>query len=579
MSAVTDTLAVRQYQGDSIAGGSQAYGITIDPSPIDKLATQTFYEKRDLWERKNKKDDAAALEMGKLLAIDISNTNPEIYNYLDGLKKEISGMMKDGMPDYQKDPDAYRRFQGKVGDFNNLVQKAVATDIKVEKKRVENNQLPEQQRLAANEYLDASIKKSFEKGVDHYLRQGSLVETEYKPDIKDFTIKTPKDLEKTSVTTYVIGANDNKEYEVKYTDYNKLFQIANFIPAEQSEDFIDDPKKYNSQGDYELGKAKSKLRKSFEITGEFTEQTVAKRNEIASLYYQKEKEYAANPVGEPPYKPDFIQAAENYNEHAKKINDLLKKQQSRGGNPLLQPVPLIDLKDDVRKEELIFLKMVSETDQSIGYDEKGQHTGAGITRENNLLDDKRAGQRIGLESSQLKLEALKSGIEPDGKGGWKGIEIVNGREQVVDIPQNAYNAIVGNLNDYTKNSSDKIIELNKIPAEQVASIDKSLTVFDKGEYRLTDDARKKYYFYKDDNGNIVVQEGKGEKAKIKFTKGEAAINQSGDAIEQSPAVKDRKGERSIFSSNYGGGNSKNSENESSTKDAEKARLRKLYGLE
>lgn len=512
MSAITDTLAVREYKGDSVGGGHQAYGVKIDTAPIDKLAAQTFYERTNLWERANKERDAAAFKVAEISGkLNVTSTDPRIYKILSEKKEKIISLMKNGIPRFQDGEKAYVEFETELEDFFTLQAKGAAHNVKVNTKRENNAVFDADRKKAEDGYLDASIEKSFENGVEYYLRQSPLVETEYKPDVKDFIPKLPKDLKKNKVQTFVIEPNTNKTFELGYSDYNTLWQQAHLLPTDVGDNFVDDPK----QKDYTLNKAKHDLKVAMAKSGEFTDATVAKRNEIAKAYYEKLKLYNETPenlrTGQPPYKPDFIEAAENYNENAKRINNILSQQEKRGGKAGQQKVPTIDLENDVTREELAFLSMVSQVDNSIEYKEEGVNTGTAVTREGNQLDYK----------SQAEGRALQRFLATKRGGG--------------DSPTTGENRNFMDLTGYT----------GSLTTYDIAAIDPTLVTITNGlAARNTNNPKTEFEVLP--NGDVAIYYngiknglfGKNEPSKIinksKYQKESVGITQT--------VLKDRKGE-------------------------------------
>lgn len=61
------------YQGNAALGGKGAVGVTIDPTPLARLATFTYYRDRDMWEKKNADDKLAAEKVASLSAFDITS--------------------------------------------------------------------------------------------------------------------------------------------------------------------------------------------------------------------------------------------------------------------------------------------------------------------------------------------------------------------------------------------------------------------------------------------------------------------------------------------------------------------------
>jgi hypothetical protein len=410
LSEINDTLSVRSYKGDSVAGGMQSYGLTIDTTPIDKLAAFTFYEKKDLWERKNKKDDEDAKKLAEITALDPANSIPELYDFVNNKKNEVIDMMKDGMPDYQKDPDTYVKFQKAIGELKNLAEKAAATELKVSGQRKENEKLGEKEKIAADKYLDASINNFIRSvGAGKYLTNSPLIETGYKPDAKDYELKVPKELGVSKVEVVIIEPNGNRAVNFEFLDYNKLHGLAQDMALSGKTNIEVKRSDYGSDAEYNLAKSRADWALQISNNGQFSDETLANGNKLIFSYLQGLKE---GREGIDKLEPDVVKLAKEYNSFATNINKTLEAQMGNAAinkrnkgdkTQSAQPLKIINFEDGIDKTEMIFLKLWSNSDKNTTYTEK--------------VDDTQAYNNYKLEQMQSATSVRVAKINNSNRGG------------------------------------------------------------------------------------------------------------------------------------------------------------------
>jgi hypothetical protein len=73
MATARDITTGNSYTGNSALGGRVSQGVTIDNTPLARLAAFTYYRDQNFWEQKQRDDKAAAQEIADMTAFDISS--------------------------------------------------------------------------------------------------------------------------------------------------------------------------------------------------------------------------------------------------------------------------------------------------------------------------------------------------------------------------------------------------------------------------------------------------------------------------------------------------------------------------
>src|SRR3990167_10595154 len=220
MATISDISRGSQYRGDPILGGRFSQGLTIDPSPLARLATFTFYSDRDKWERKQKDDMMAAKQIANITAYDI---NSPFKPYSDDLKKELDGLktfIRDNPNalNYSKDPNGYQELYSRIGKFENKRKWATSNDVlyNAQKTKVDLIADPQQKDLAKRE-LDIMANDLFIDGIDAaYNRQ---FESTPEPKATESIIPT---VESTTRSTVIPLPNEDITVDVTYSDLDDL---------------------------------------------------------------------------------------------------------------------------------------------------------------------------------------------------------------------------------------------------------------------------------------------------------------------------------------------------------------------
>lgn len=220
MPTINDITSGSSYRGTKELGGAQGTPITIDPSPLGRLATFTYYANRDMWERKQKDDMMAANQIANIAAYDIYSP---FKPYTDDLKSELDGLKSfirtnPNSLNYSKDPKGYQELYDRIGKFEVKRKRATANDVlyNAQKTKVDLIADPLQKDLAKRE-LDVMADDLFVDGIESaYSRQ---FEATPEPKAIESIIPT---VETTTRSTIVPLPNENITVDVTYSDLDDL---------------------------------------------------------------------------------------------------------------------------------------------------------------------------------------------------------------------------------------------------------------------------------------------------------------------------------------------------------------------
>ena len=376
MASVQDVIAINSRPGNSEKGGSQTYGITVDASPFQRLAEYTYLDNVEKTKAKTIKDQAIATEMGKSMALDINTTNKDLYDDLDKQKKDILYLVQNNKDvfDYNKNPEANRKYQELYGQFTANRAKATAFDTlnNAAVEEIAKIQDPSEQQ-SARTVLENNRKISLVGGAGNFFKYGTQLETGLvKFTADDF--KVPK-VSTLDYTTVDILANNNKSTEVKVLDANAAWSKAGelwlgiqddkFVPqANPNKDPAIDLRNQNAKIQSDAKNAKK---------GRFSSQTLEKMNVLLSEYNDKKKAWDANPVGKEPEKTDQIKSIDAINENLIAANAALGKARAKDPSLKVPDFNLITYNDPqgLTGQELVYLETLSgQEGKFIDYVEK-----------------------------------------------------------------------------------------------------------------------------------------------------------------------------------------------------------------
>lgn len=399
---VQDVLAVRSYQGDSKAGGSQSYGLTLDPSPFEKLAQYTYFQNRELWERKNKLDDANAIKVGELSALDPSSINPEIYKYFNDRKESLMKQAMSGALDYQKNPNDYIKFRKDWGDFNNQRTAALANQTK--ELQWENSiQSTDDPKLKSSIEAEKKyyVDKLYGDGIEAAFTQKAPLQT-YNPVGQD-VLGVPSLGADFKVQTIKIGLNDNLEIKRDFKDTNPVFNQSDQIYLGIAKDVFTPSEKAKSDPNLLNVEQKRYDIKHKELLN--LNATVSKFNDFIQPFQQdlaeagtddeKFKAVLTKIKGTAGQGSDILlgilQSNWDYNKQARTANEELRVASTQQGKPVLAPYREINISDGLSGGEYIAGNKLYGIQLMTDYKTDVTHTGSG---------NQRRGQDLSLQASR-----------------------------------------------------------------------------------------------------------------------------------------------------------------------------------
>lgn len=510
MATINEILGIRSYQGDAAAGGGQVLPIKLDASPFEKLATYSFYENRDKWEQKNKKDEDAAKQIAELVALDPTTTNPEIYNYLNGLKQNIFNKIDEdpSVLNYQDNPQGYISLFRDYSNFKSARNKVTSNDVLVNKAITDaNNQTDPLLREAMLADIEVQYSNQLKDGVESFINTKPLFSVTKPPTPDEFALPVADNV---SYTTVEILDNFYKPIKTQVKNYDDLYsqsvQLAmglNNKPFQPIPNPNNDPKiEAKNKADLASYNYKNKNKAAYS-------QSIADNyNTIAKEYYNKYNTWVnGGKVGQEPSKPDFIIASELANDKIRTANALLKEQSKRGalkgGNQ--QQIPTyreIDFTDGVDLSEIIYMDGVNRDDSKVLYEEELQQTDNAIQLA-QLAEQVAARKQRGAQwEREFDRDNKKAGMVKDKNGNWSFPIGDNNTSS-----GSAYDSFIYKFNKATENSKKaKIMKLNELDPAIVFALNPSLVVSENGVLKVQ--------LPKDNSGiNFIDKEGSSKELK------------------------------------------------------------------
>lgn len=213
-----------QYQGNAALGGKLAVGVTLDPSPLARLATFTYYRDRDFWEKKNQDDKVAADKIAQMVAYD---TTSPLKPFSDDLKKELKSYqdyVRDN-PDslvYSRNPEKFQRRIEMENILSNKRKNATINDTLYNAKKAKIESIPNKaDRDAQLELLKMDANDLFKSGVENAYEQQLQLSPELKPE--DYKIP---EIPLTEAFTITRNANDTVIEGKAYADMDRVDALA-----------------------------------------------------------------------------------------------------------------------------------------------------------------------------------------------------------------------------------------------------------------------------------------------------------------------------------------------------------------
>ncbi len=224
MATISDISNAAQYRGTAELGGSLGAAVTLDTSPLQRLATFTYYRDKDLWEKKKADDKLAADKIATIAAFDV--TSP-LKPYTEDLKKgldELKQFVRDNPNalNYDKDPKLYQELVDRYGALQIKRKNATANDALYNAAKAKIELMPNKaDRDVQLELLDLKAKNLFANGVEDAYNQQFESTPELKPD--DYKIPT---IPMTEAFTITRNANDTVIEGRAYADVDRLKSLA-----------------------------------------------------------------------------------------------------------------------------------------------------------------------------------------------------------------------------------------------------------------------------------------------------------------------------------------------------------------
>lgn len=421
MATVADITQGSSYRGDPALGGGLAISAVIDPSPLQRLATFTFYRDRDLWEKKNADDKVAADKIAAIAAYDI---NSPLKPFSADLKKELSeiqAFVREN-PDalvYSRNPEKFQELSERINTFSNKRKGATASDVLYNKAKAEIEQIvdPRERELKRRE-LDLKVDKLFQGGLENAYNQ----QLEATPDLKpsDFIIPTAGQTTRSFIQQL---PNSNITTEVTYTDLDDLRVKSELLAAGEGES-IDTEAEWFKR----LTPEEQKL--ELEKSGLSSSKRMMLQQLSTTFQSALQKWKTANPnidinTVDPNSLPsgileDNIRSVRVINDSIDQLNELVLQGQIKdpSGRVRTTPYSKINLEDGLSEAEIIFMKslqdakspLVSKIDKNIQQTDDALQTSqlAETVRHNKATENINRGQ---LKLEQDKWSASMTGGE------------------------------------------------------------------------------------------------------------------------------------------------------------------------
>lgn len=220
MASIGEITQAASYRGDQNLGGGLAVGVTLDTSPLQRLATFTFYKDRDMWEKKNADNKLAADKIATIAAFDISSP---LKPYTEDLKKglnELKTFIRENPNalQFDKDPKLYQELVDRYGALQIKRKNATANDTLYNAAKAKIELIPNKaDRDAQLELLELNTKDLFSGGIDDAYNKQLMASPELKQ--QDYNIPVVAMTEDFTITRL---PNDTEITGVKFADIPRL---------------------------------------------------------------------------------------------------------------------------------------------------------------------------------------------------------------------------------------------------------------------------------------------------------------------------------------------------------------------
>lgn len=216
MANIGDISQAASYRGTPYLGGSIGVGVTIDSTPLEKLATFQYYRDRDLWQKKQVDDRLAAKEISDMTAYDITSPMKGYSDYLKGKLDEIKNYVRDNPNalNYDKNPEGFKKFKELEGQFQTARTAANTSEVIYNaRKTAIDKEVDNLTKDVLRSRLDLDVNKLFQEGIDGALNN-TLNST---PELKSDEYKL-QDIPLTKRTKIIRNPNDIEIGELTFID-------------------------------------------------------------------------------------------------------------------------------------------------------------------------------------------------------------------------------------------------------------------------------------------------------------------------------------------------------------------------
>jgi ABC-type branched-subunit amino acid transport system ATPase component len=422
LASINEINTGSSYTGNSALGGSIGVGVTLDPSPIQRFSTFTYYRDRDLWEQKQKDDAVAANQVATIAAYDI--TSP-LTPYSDSLKaqlKEIQDYTREN-PDalvYSRNPKKFQELNAKINKFNTFRKSGTASDTIYNARKSAIDLEPDQNKKALMQTeLDLDVKDLFAQGLDKAVNQTLRTV----PAIKAEDYKIPD----TKITSYdVVSSTPNSDIVsgFKFVNLDQLRADSELLASGIGKAAVDENAAWfkalsPERQDLERKKgavSSSQRQQLSKISGDF--------NGVLNQYKAANPtvditQITGNPTGNDTFM-DMIKSTNAINKQINELNQLITagKYKDPTGKVITKTFDIINLSDGLSEAEVIMVHALQKSGTSIwSLDKKIQQSDNAIqgaqlaetVRHNKATENINAGE---LKQKQDEWKLKMTGSDP-----------------------------------------------------------------------------------------------------------------------------------------------------------------------
>lgn len=493
MATVNEITSAAGYTGSAQLGGGLGIGVTLDVTPMQRLANFTYYRDRDVWELKQKQDAEAAKAIANIAAFDIASPLTPYSNSLKSQLEDIQTFVRDN-PDalvYSRNPKKFTLLNEKINKFSTLRQSATASDAVFNARKAAIDKEPDaRKREVLRKELDLDVADHFKPGIDKTI--GVTLKSAPELKLEEFQLPTPKITEYTVLDEAPDGTIRNK---FKFQNLTQLKADSELLAAGLGS--IDE--------DAPWFKALSPERKVIErekrgITAE-QRQKIKKLstdfNNLLTMYKQ------ANPnvnlatitgasTGDTLL--DNVKWANSINDQIDQLNALIKGGTLKDptGRVITEQFEKFNLEDGLSEAEILMMQGIQKSATPLwSLDKEVVSNDNAIQRKKIQLDEAQSKRANGLGWFNAETDRLRLGMKKDANGNWifvgantaeiktsgNAFDEIGGTEEIViaDIKSNAPTGdkiIDGIVYDKAghKKTGKVTVTLSAIPANMVAAL-------------------------------------------------------------------------------------------------------------